>query len=259
MKKIIKNTINISIIFLIVISLFFWYFMFKWSSIQTNKNMLELWYLKWKAYKTDNNLKCNNINSNDIEVLNNIFSSSNYNWNMEYWCNLKVLESRYFYKNPINIPSEIWKLKNLKILILDNNNFQGKLPKEIWKLEKLEFLQISQNNITGNIPEDYYFLKNLKSLELSQLKINGSISPKIWNLSKLRELHLHINNLEGSIPESIWILKDLHSLYLHKNNLNWNIPENIGDLKKLTIFYVHDNKLEKNISKKLNHIEIFEY
>lgn len=63
------------------------------------------------------------------------------------------------------LPSQIGKLKNLKILNASNNQMTG-VPAEIGQLDNLEMLDLSNNQLTG-LPNELANLKNLKTLNLS--------------------------------------------------------------------------------------------
>lgn len=63
------------------------------------------------------------------------------------------------------LPSEIGKLKNLKVLNVSGNVMTG-VPAEIGQLSKLEILDLSRNKLTG-LPYELGNLKQLKILDLS--------------------------------------------------------------------------------------------
>lgn len=63
------------------------------------------------------------------------------------------------------LPSQIGKLKNLKVLNASNNQMTG-VPAEVGQLKNLEVLDLSNNQLTG-LPNELANLKNLKTLNLS--------------------------------------------------------------------------------------------
>lgn len=63
------------------------------------------------------------------------------------------------------LPSEIQKLKNLKVLNASNNLMTG-VPAEVGQLSNLEVLDLSNNQLTG-LPNELANLKKLKVLNLS--------------------------------------------------------------------------------------------
>lgn len=62
------------------------------------------------------------------------------------------------------LPSEVQRLKNLRLLNLSHNSFTG-VPAEVGQLTQLETLDLSYNPITG-LPHEIGNLKNLKTLDL---------------------------------------------------------------------------------------------
>lgn len=87
-----------------------------------------------------------------------------------------------------SLPSEIGKLKNLKILNASNNQFTG-IPAEIGQLEKLEILDFSNNKLTG-LPLELGNLSNLQTLDLSGNNVST------FDLEKI----------QSSLPESVVII-----------------------------------------------------
>lgn len=63
------------------------------------------------------------------------------------------------------LPSQIGKLKKLKVLNVSNNQMTG-VPAEVGQLTNLEVLDLSNNQLTG-LPNELANLKNLKTLNLS--------------------------------------------------------------------------------------------
>ncbi len=63
------------------------------------------------------------------------------------------------------LPSQIGKLKNLKVLNASNNLMTG-VPAEVGQLNNLEILDLSNNQLTG-LPNELANLKKLKTLNLS--------------------------------------------------------------------------------------------
>lgn len=131
------------------------------------------------------------------------------------------------------IPSDIFKCKRLRKLILRGNNIIS-IPKEIAQLKGLTLLDLADNKIkTFHAP--ICTLKNLKILILN--KNNISRLPKQINLlKKLKILGLANNDLK-EFPEEIKQLASLEELNISNNSLN-RFPEvliQIKTLKKLWI------------------------
>ena len=87
------------------------------------------------------------------------------------------------------LPSQIGKLKNLKILNASNNQMTG-VPAEVGQLNNLEILDLSNNQLTG-LPNELANLKKLKTL----------------NLSGNQYSEQDLNNIRNSLPNVNYILK----------------------------------------------------
>lgn len=128
------------------------------------------------------------------------------------------------------IPVELCKLPNLKMLYLDGNKLSGEIPEDIWSMPSLIYLGLSQNLLTGHIPSSIRNAKNLKQLLLSNNLLTGSLPDEICGLSNLEEFE--IGNTTYKIVAG-WMVKNTEY-----NNITGTIPENIGNLKKLRELYV---------------------
>jgi len=137
------------------------------------------------------------------------------------------------------IPKEIGKLKNLKHLVIRNNNNLTELPSEIGALQNLTTIELINNSITS-FPSEIGKLEKLSSLNLgSNLLI--SLPRSIGNLKLLEELNLSHNCLD-TLPESIGELKNLRSLDLMGNRLV-SLPDSIGQLNNLRDLDLRNNTL----------------
>ena len=139
----------------------------------------------------------------------------------------------------ILFPEDIFKLENLKELILsDNDNFKS-LSSEIKNLKNLEKLTLYFNSLE-HIPEEISFLASLEYLDLKHN--NLEILPEsLGNLSSLETLVLNTNQLI-SIPESIGKLTGLVELDLNTNRLS-NLTPSFSRLRNLQILRLNENDL----------------
>ena len=136
------------------------------------------------------------------------------------------------------VPEEVFKLKNLKILNLGNNNLAN-VPESIGSLSNLISLDLKENRLI-DLPESIGNLSNLTSLYLRDNRLI-SLPESIGNLSNLTSLYLEVNQLT-SLPESIGNLSNLISLYLRVNQLT-SLPESIGNLSNLISLELQENQL----------------
>ncbi len=103
----------------------------------------------------------------------------------------------------IDIPNELWTLKNLEVLNLVNNGLI-KLPEEIGSLNSLKELYIGGNKIK-TIPKSIENLKNLVYLYLLEDDLI-EIPEEIGNLINLEELSIGSKKLD-TLPDPIIKLK----------------------------------------------------
>lgn len=136
-----------------------------------------------------------------------------------------------FYKNNIyNIPPEISKLKNLKILII-GGDWRGKDIWYRWRIKNIDFV------------------KQLRKLEILNVS-NNMISelPSLSNLKKMKSLHANNNliNKVGLLKE----IDTLEEIYLSNNNLtNVNFLKKLKSLKTLDL---HNNQISNLLPLKSN-------
>jgi internalin A len=162
------------------------------------------------------------------------------------------------------IPKEIGRLKDLKILRLKNVrglNSYFSLPNELFDLENLEVLDLGNSKI-DKLPLDITNLKNLKCLhlyrtniidfprqifemhQLEELSLPSNINAipiEIENLVNLKHLGI-INTSITSLPEQICSMKNLEDLFLSGNNLTY-LPEQIGNLRNLKFLNLSESNI----------------
>ncbi|MDJ0903340.1 MAG: COR domain-containing protein [Xenococcus sp. MO_188.B8] len=136
------------------------------------------------------------------------------------------------------IPEEVFKLKNLKVLKLRYNKISN-LPESLGNLTSLTELDLSENQLTS-LPESLGNLTSLTELDLSENQLT-SLPESLGNLTSLTELHLTFNSL-SSLPESLGNLTSLNKLSLAWNQLS-SLPESLGNLTSLTELYLGRNRL----------------
>ena len=140
----------------------------------------------------------------------------------------------------ISDPENIYKLVNLELLDLTDNNIED-IPPEISNLTCLETLNLLYNGITEIIPE----MCNLKSLSSLYFGYNGiTIIPReICNLTSLTELLLNDNCITDFPPE-LCQLANLSVLCLNNNTII-KIPHELSQLTNLTELHLNNNNIEE--------------
>ncbi|KAG5233636.1 receptor protein [Salix suchowensis] len=136
-------------------------------------------------------------------------------------------------------PDSLMNLSSsLSSLKLSFCGLQGKLPSSMGKLKHLRYLDLECNNFTGSIPYDFEQLTELVSLRLSG---NAYLSAEplslykiVQNLTKLRELALDFVNMSLVAPDSLTNLSSsLSDLSLFNCGLQGKLPPSMGKLKHL--------------------------
>ncbi|KAL4353669.1 hypothetical protein GQ457_06G006890 [Hibiscus cannabinus] len=124
--------------------------------------------------------------------------------------------------------------KQLSLLVMNNNFFNGSLPGEISNLVNLTLIAFEHNSLTGTIPPSIGTLPNLQYIFLHGNRFSGTISESLGNLTYLAEVHLSNNLLEGTIPSSLGNCQRLQLLDLSVNLLNGTIPRDIFGIPSLS-------------------------
>ena len=126
------------------------------------------------------------------------------------------------------LPTGINKLKNLKKLILHDNQLR-ELPHSICELSNLTILHVSYNQLSI-LPSNIKHLKNLWGLHLSNNQLT-TLSDEIFEMKELVWLDVSNNKLKV-LSSRIKHLSKLQVLHLSDNQLT-TLPDEIGELKEL--------------------------
>ncbi|KAL3785970.1 hypothetical protein HJC23_005679 [Cyclotella cryptica] len=100
-------------------------------------------------------------------------------------------------------------------LYLDSNPFDGStIPVEIFSLKKLKMLTMDDCGLSGAIDNSIHLLSDLVLLSASNNRLGGNLPPEFSYLTSLSTLRLKNNNIVGTIPSSFNMLASLTSLDL---------------------------------------------
>ncbi|XP_062096104.1 probable leucine-rich repeat receptor-like serine/threonine-protein kinase At3g14840 isoform X2 [Humulus lupulus] len=151
------------------------------------------------------------------------------------------------------LPSSLWKLPYLKLVILERNFLSGSIPPE-WGSTKLERLFIDVNNLSGPIPAELgnittlialatcfleLFPLSLGNWNLNANNLTGQFPLSLTNLENLWELRISSNYFTGRMPEfGNW--KQLNRLEMEASGFSGPIPPSISTLANLTELYITD-------------------
>ncbi|KAF5784816.1 putative non-specific serine/threonine protein kinase [Helianthus annuus] len=151
----------------------------------------------------------------------------------------------------INLPSGGTNIDDLRILFLQNNNFNESIPKSLCKRIDLVYIDLSRNRLIGKIPKCFKNLQKLFVLKLSSNVLRGSIPSSIGHISSLGSLSLNDNNFSGELPAVFWNLR-LRVLDLGDNAFSGKIPEWMGEkMTSLLVFRLHNNNFTGGIPQSL--------
>ncbi|ONI22868.1 hypothetical protein PRUPE_2G155800 [Prunus persica] len=196
---------------------------------------------------------------------------------------LKLRSNRFVGQLP-DIVEELHKfrvsLKNLVILMLSSNHFNGSLPSQLCHLIRIQNLNFSMNNISGSIPsclknltilthkgnsslrsehsyatpsylsrynypyvDDATFMWKGGRIDLSSNKLTEEIPSEISHLVGLVSLNLSRNQLTGQITKEIGNLQSLDSLDLSRNHIDGRIPTSLARIDRLGFLDLSYNNL----------------
>ena len=135
-----------------------------------------------------------------------------------------------------SLPTSVLRLTALTSLYLTNNQLDFKTLSFLAQMKNLQVLDLSYNDYQGSIPTFISSLTNLIELDMSNNQLTGSIQGKFNSLSKLQILNLSTNSLDSYIPTDLINLKSLKVRYIY-----------IYPLKKITILtfdYIYYTEFE---------------
>ncbi|CAL5214332.1 unnamed protein product [Lathyrus oleraceus] len=161
----------------------------------------------------------------------------------------KELSILYMGENRFNgsIPTSIGRLSGLSLLNLSYNSISGEIPKELGQLEELQVLDLAGNNLSGSIPNSLGSLVKLNRIDLSRNELVSRIPNNFGNYQRLLYMDLSSNKLNGSIPVEILNLPTLSNvLNLSNNLLSGAIPQ-VGKLTTIATIDFSNNQLNGNI------------
>ncbi|KAL3326337.1 hypothetical protein AABB24_037158 [Solanum stoloniferum] len=139
------------------------------------------------------------------------------------------------------IPPELSALP-LQHFLLDNNNLSGHLPPELARMPSLKILQLDNNNFEGSVvPASYSNMSKLVKLSLRNCNLQGTV-PDLSTIPGLLYLDLSRNQLTGNIPSNK-LSDNITTIILSGNILNGSIPLNFSVLPNLQRLSLNNNRL----------------
>ncbi|KAH1151789.1 hypothetical protein GYH30_045343 [Glycine max] len=205
-----------------------------------------------------------------------------------FWKNLQNVQKLNMSHNNLtgSIPNLPLKLLNGPSIILNSNQFKGKVPSFLLQASELEFthnklsglssflcdqsaagnlgiLDLSNNQIKEQIPDCWKcVVDTLLVLDLSHNKLSGKIPISLSTLVKLKALVLGYNNLMGGLPSTLKNCSNLIMLDVGENMLSGPIPSWIGEsMHQLIILNMRGNNFSGNLPNHLcylKHIQLLD-
>ncbi len=146
-----------------------------------------------------------------------------------------------------NIPRNILKFNNLKIISFKNNHLRH--FNILGKIITLEQIHLNDNMI-GNIPDEISNLKELVVLDLRGNRIS-KLNPSLFTLNQLKKLDIRQNQIE-ILPEDINHLTSLKKLLIKDNKLKDMPSLNLQSIEELDLRNNHfsHERIEQAIKEK---------
>ncbi|RZB61476.1 Receptor-like protein EIX2 [Glycine soja] len=205
-----------------------------------------------------------------LDISDNGINDSVPDW---FWNNLQNMRFLNMSHNYIisAIPNISLKLPNRPPILLNSNQFEGKIPSFLLQASELMLsennfsdlfsflcdqstasnlatLDLSRNQINGQLPDCWKSVKQLLFLDLSSNKLSGKIPMSMGALVNMEALVLRNNGLMGELPSSLKNCSSLFMLDLSENMLSGPIPSWIGEsMQQLIILNMRGNHLSGNL------------
>ncbi|KAH1151201.1 hypothetical protein GYH30_044930 [Glycine max] len=206
----------------------------------------------------------------ELDISDNGINDSVPDW---FWNNLQYMTDLNMSFNYLigAIPDISLKLPNRPSIILNSNQFEGKIPSFLLQAPTLMLsennfsdlfpflcdqstaanlatLDVSHNQIKGQLPDCWKSVKQLVFLDLSSNKLSGKIPMSMGALVNMEALVLRNNGLMGELPSSLKNCSSLIMLDLSENMLSGPIPSWIGEsMHQLIILSMRGNHLSGNL------------
>ncbi|XP_058740686.1 receptor-like protein EIX2 [Vicia villosa] len=169
---------------------------------------------------------------------------------------LSSLIGLYLYGNKLigEIPTSIGSLKELEVLYLGDNSFEGIVfESHFTNLSKLHSLALSHNSFTMMVSDQWVPPFQLSGFACSSCNFDSRFPNWLHTQNYLSVLRLsNGSSLTGQIPHWFWEkLQTLGLLDISNNNLTGMIPSLELNLAHCPIIDLHSNKLEGPIPSSL--------
>lgn len=158
------------------------------------------------------------------------------------------LEKAELYDNKLSgiLPENISNLLSLRELDVSENNLTGKLPEKIWGTA-LKVLNLNDNNFEGEVSDSIALNHNLQQFKLFNNRFSGELPKDLGHNSKIIDFDVSGNRFEGQLPPDLCSGNKLENLIVFENNFSGNIPESYVNCSSLSYIRMSANKFSGSV------------
>ena len=146
------------------------------------------------------------------------------------------------------LPSQIGRLRDLRVLHVSHMALQNALPTQLGQLSRLQSVSAANSNLNGWLPTQLGNLPQLQHVRLANNQISGSLPIELGNATSLMTIDLEKNLLSGSIPDLFGLFQRLEYWSTYDCNFNKShLPPSVKNVAARTLtfkFFVQDEQLE---------------
>ncbi|TAE30503.1 MAG: T9SS C-terminal target domain-containing protein [Candidatus Kapaibacterium sp.] len=117
------------------------------------------------------------------------------------------------------IPNGIAQSRSMKTLLLNNNQFSGRLPQTLPALATLETFNAAQNQLSGELWDNVGAMRSLRAFSVRNNRLGGIIPSSFVQIPSLERLELDNNSFVGNVPTELARMASLRVLGLSQNRL----------------------------------------
>ncbi|KAH7654178.1 Non-specific serine/threonine protein kinase protein, partial [Dioscorea alata] len=150
----------------------------------------------------------------------------------------------HFSKNQLSgtVPASLFSSEMTLIhLLLDGNQFTGKIPSTIGLVQSLEALRLDKNGFNQRVPSSISNLTSLTELNLANNKLSGAL-PNLTGMNHLNYVDLSNNTFTPS-EAPVWFstMQSLIALVISSGRLRGKVPKNLFSFPQLQQVILNNN------------------